>query len=687
MRRLLGLVYCSIFKFVVLSVGLAGPSAALAAPDEPVFSADGQSFSTWQEYYASSYFEENGRRCGKPKTIVPMAVAPSDCSFTNTNPSSDYDTVDIYEIPIVVHIIMNSSGDGQISDAMVQSQIEVLNEDFRAIAATPGAPGYDTGIQFVLATTDPSGNPTTGITRSVNDTWYNDSGNYWNTLHWDTSKYMNIYTNLAGGALGYVPNLPQGGLSGDPGDRVVILSSAFGRNSSGGPPYDQGRTATHEVGHYLGLEHTFNGGCAAASPPNCYSSGDLICDTNSEASPNFGCPGGASSCSSIDPIENYMDYSDDTCMDRFSNEQSHRMRCSLLNYRSTVYSVVNPGVCGNDVIEAGEACDGSDPGSCPTGVCDPDCTCEDPVCGNDIAEAGEDCDGVDPGSCAAGSCNGDCTCPDPVCGNDITEEGEECDGADDAACPGACEVSCVCPTSCGDGVCDDGENASNCGVDCGCEAAGCGNQAPDGCWCDSDCESFGDCCADTCDICAVGCVAEPSCGSTPATPCRDTAQFGASLLLKNNLTDAKDKLIMKIRKGGLTTLEDFLQPTMTGRMVSLCLYDSSDRVQPLLASAVTSGGSCGANPCWKTTATGFKYGDKTASSGGIFGIKLKAGDEGKAQIQVKGKGAELSQPGLPLEFPLTVQFQIDDGATTNCWQSTFSAPLKNDSSIVKAKGP
>ena len=501
---------------------------AEAAPSEPAFAVGGESFATWRDYYTSNYFEQTGKRCGKPKSVIPQSVAPSDCTFSLTIPSTDYDTVDIYEVPVVVHIIEHSNGQGQISDALVNSQIDVLNEDFRALAGTPGAPGYDVGIQFALASTDPSGNPTTGITRTVNNTWFGDSGTYYDTLAWNTAEYMNIYTNDAGGYLGYVPNLPQGGLAGSNVDRVVILWSAFGRNSLGGPPYDQGRTLTHEVGHYLGLEHTFSGGCASATPPNCYSSGDLICDTNSEASSNFGCSVGANSCSSLDPIENYMDYSDDTCMDRFTDEQSHRIRCSLLNYRSDLYAISNPGVCGNDVIEPGEACDGSDPGNCPTGVCDPDCTCEDPVCGNNVLEVGEACDGSDPGNCPTGVCNPDCTCEDPVCGNNVLEVGEVCDGTDDAACPGECTGACECPTTCGNGVCDAGEDATICAADCGCAAPGaCGVQAPDGCYCDEGCVGLGDCCADSCSACTIGCSLVATCGSTPTTPCRDTSPLGA----------------------------------------------------------------------------------------------------------------------------------------------------------------
>ncbi|MCB9878332.1 MAG: zinc metalloprotease [Planctomycetes bacterium] len=272
-------------------------------------------------------------RCATPTNLVaPPTLGPGDCSYNNTNPLAAYAPTDVVTIPVVVHVIQNTSGTGNLSDQRVQSQITVLNEDFRAMAGTPGAGGFDTGIQFVLATTDPNGNPTTGITRHTNNTWWTDSGSYWNSIAWPTDRYLNIYTNNigGGGTLGYVPDLPQGGsVLNTNADRVVILYSTFGRPGTL-PPYDTGRTTTHEVGHYLGLFHTFDNGCGTAS---CYTTGDRICDTNSEANPRFGCPGSATSCGTADPFHNFMDYTDDTCMTNFTSEQARRMRCTLMNYR------------------------------------------------------------------------------------------------------------------------------------------------------------------------------------------------------------------------------------------------------------------------------------------------------------------------------------------------------------------
>lgn len=339
-------------------------------PDGTVV-AGGQVYANADEYVASPFFRAHGMRClvnpTEEEILAADALAlrgsPSDCSASNTNPAAQYDFANgpLYRIPVVVHVIQTTSGTGFIPVSRVQSQIEILNEDFRALPGTNGAPGTDTGIEFYLATEDPSGNPTTGITYSTNNTWFNDSGSYWNTLAWDPDRYLNIYTNSASGALGYVPFLPASSPSsiGSNADRVVVLHSSFGRNAPIAN-YDLGRTATHEVGHYLGLYHTFTGGCASGS---CYNGGDRICDTNNESQPFFGCSGGRFTCSSPDPIDNYMNYSYDICMNKFTPEQAKRMRCTLENYRQTLYEIVTQGPCSDADI----ATEGGDP-STPDGL-------------------------------------------------------------------------------------------------------------------------------------------------------------------------------------------------------------------------------------------------------------------------------------------------------------------------------
>lgn len=135
---------------------------------------------------------------------------------------------------------------------------------------------------------------------------------------------------------------------GDDADRVVVLHEAFGRGS---PlrPFDLGRTATHEVGHYLGLYHTFDGGCGTIS--GCDRTGDLICDTNRQSTPTWGCPASATSCGAPAPFDNYMDYSDDRCMERFTPIQARRMRCTLESYRGNLYSIEPVGCSPADLAE------------------------------------------------------------------------------------------------------------------------------------------------------------------------------------------------------------------------------------------------------------------------------------------------------------------------------------------------
>ncbi|MEM7756104.1 MAG: zinc metalloprotease [Planctomycetota bacterium] len=311
---------------------------------------DGVLYESWQEVGLSGALHTAAARCGleamRPAInvavddIVGLAdVNPSDCTFSRTRIMPDYDpSVERYRIPVVVHVIQRTNGTGFLSNAQVESQIDILNEDFQALPGSLGAPGTDMNIEFYLATEDPQGNPTDGILNHTNNTWFNDGGSYWNSVAWDTNRYVNIYTNSASGNLGYVPNLPQGGIAGSNSDRVVVLYSSFGRNAPLAD-FDLGRTGTHEMGHYFGLEHTFSGGCGSSS--SCYTTGDLICDTNPESSPFFGCSSGRSTCGSPDPIDNYMDYSDDICMNKFTPEQVNRMRCSLLNYRPNLYEVVS----------------------------------------------------------------------------------------------------------------------------------------------------------------------------------------------------------------------------------------------------------------------------------------------------------------------------------------------------------
>ena len=264
--------------------------------DDGTIEFQGRKFDSWKSFHRADLFSLDDK-CGTP---VPgedgqppighlRGLDPGDCAYTSTTINPIYGPdVDTYSIQVVVHVIRNDSGtQGDISPEMVESGIRILNEDFNALAGTPGEPGTFANLEFVLADEDPDGNPTNGITYSNNTTWFNDGGSYWNSLAWDPNRYLNIYTTTASGALGYVSGFPsEPGFPGSQEDRVVVLWESYGDDAPYGPPYDQGRTLTHEVGHYLGLFHTFQGGCGSGS---CYTSSDLICDTNSESGPNFSC--------------------------------------------------------------------------------------------------------------------------------------------------------------------------------------------------------------------------------------------------------------------------------------------------------------------------------------------------------------------------------------------------------------
>jgi hypothetical protein len=245
-------------------------------------------------------------------------------------------------IPVVVHVLHRTAAD-EISDEQVASQIEVLNEDyggantdlqnvppvFKGVIGTPG-------LTFALATTDPSGAPTNGITRrrttvtsfGVDDRMKaDDTGG---TDAWDTSRYLNIWVcRLSGGTLGYA-QFPGGPPE---TDGVVIQTTAFGRGGSARAPFDLGRTATHEVGHYLNLSHIWG----EARVPTCDDS-DSVDDTPNQWGPNYDKPTfPTSSCGNTpngDLFMNYMDYVDDDTMVMFTEQQVIRMHAALEFSRS-----------------------------------------------------------------------------------------------------------------------------------------------------------------------------------------------------------------------------------------------------------------------------------------------------------------------------------------------------------------
>ena len=326
------------FKTGLLCAGLVMVSSASAAPARPDYRANGsvrvgnQTFKSRSDYFASKTFRESGARCGAEPRMSIGEASPSDCGLNSTTINPEYNDNREFIIQTVFHIIKKTDGTGALTPELIQSQIDVLNEDFNALAGTPGAMGHNIKVRFVMARKNPAGQPTTGINVITNDDYFADPGdapnNMKQALSWDSTKYFNVYTNDAAGFLGYATFPVED--AGNKEDGVVLLYSSVGRNS-GSPPYDLGRTATHEVGHWLGLYHTFQGGCGQLNQP--YTTGDLIMDTPREQSQAFGCTPATSCQGTPRPIENYMNYTDDACMTKFTPEQSNRVRCSLINYR------------------------------------------------------------------------------------------------------------------------------------------------------------------------------------------------------------------------------------------------------------------------------------------------------------------------------------------------------------------
>lgn len=272
----------------------------------------------------------------------------------------------VLTIPVVVHVIHNGDaiGSGEnITDAQLLSQIQVLNEDYRKMLGSPGhntnAVGADIEIEFCLATIDPNGNVTTGIDRVNMGQTYWENSTIESTLKpqtiWDPTLYLNMWTCRFGGSsstlLGYAQFPDNSGLGGMPTsggaantDGVIMNFNAFGTSAlddgsfSLNPTYNLGRTATHEVGHWLGLRHIWGDG-------NC-SVDDFCNDTPIASAANYGCPTGNSSCSSIDMIENYMDYTDDACMNIFTEDQKTRIR-TVLSVCPRRASLTTSTVCSN----------------------------------------------------------------------------------------------------------------------------------------------------------------------------------------------------------------------------------------------------------------------------------------------------------------------------------------------------
>ncbi len=288
---------------------------------------------------------------------------------------------------IVVHRSQHAVGQGtNIPDARIHSQIEALNQDFlrqnNDASRTPGVfPVSNTRIQFCLANVSPNGAPTTGITRyAYNGNFEQNELSIVRNTGWDHRLYLNIWVAPDIDGLGYASLPSPSSLPGEYEDVVVILTEAFGGpNAGASAPFNLGRTLTHEVGHYLGLDHIWGDGCQID---------DGIDDTPQQRAENYECPQHPSpSCSNGgDMFMNYMDYTDDACMNAFSTGQATYMRHILATARQTLTSP------GRTACSAG-----------PEDPSDPVSTCDDGI--RNGTETGVDCGGRECAPCETGGTN------------------------------------------------------------------------------------------------------------------------------------------------------------------------------------------------------------------------------------------------------------------------------------------
>ena len=322
-----------------------GQSSPHYVGDQPITSG-GLTYPSARAFHESIAFQEGPHRCAthvhnmflRSRADFSEATRTADCSLSETVIDSAYEPVAgrTVVIPVYFHVLHKSDGTGYITRQRIDDQIAVLNDDF-AGTSFGGNSGFDTTIQFELM----------DVNYVESDEWYTDAGPYDNSefkssLAQNPEQYINIYTNDSGraatglGILGYATLPPGSAGSGD--DGVVMLHSTIGGRNNGYSVFDQGRTLVHEIGHYLGLLHTFDDEVCS----NTYTTQDLIVDTPAQSAPDYG-TSPSTGCGVTSAIENFMNYSNDSAMYTFTEEQTNRMICSQTSYRPDGYSFETPG--------------------------------------------------------------------------------------------------------------------------------------------------------------------------------------------------------------------------------------------------------------------------------------------------------------------------------------------------------
>jgi hypothetical protein len=271
----------------------------------------------------------------------------------------------VVTIPVVFHVLWKNATQN-ISDAQIDSQLAILNADYRKLntdfsqvpAAFSGL-GGDMEIVFCKASQTPSGAATTGVTRKqvplgfiFENSYYTASGE----PAWNPTKYLNIWvgrfsdSSLLGFA--YLPDN-----AGAPDDGLCIGDQYMGNTGTATYPYNKGRTATHEIGHYFGLDHPWGDGSCSADP-NTGIIDDGVSDTPGTSDPYFSCPSfptntyACSSTANGSMFMNYMDYVDDACMVMFTTGQKAVMQATLAGPRASLLTSSGCNSLGLDEVHA-----------------------------------------------------------------------------------------------------------------------------------------------------------------------------------------------------------------------------------------------------------------------------------------------------------------------------------------------
>jgi Pregnancy-associated plasma protein-A len=292
---------------------LAAQNGKLDADYGPALTINGVTFANQRA------FIESGARCGVryysefEKARNELASKAFFAARAAAGQSVDARPIGSVTVPVWMHVIRTgtATSQGNVPDTWITAQMQVINDAWA-----------NTAFRFVLA----------GTTRTTNAAWYDMAGSAAElaaktALKRGGPETLNIYVaNLSGGLLGYAYYAEDAAAVGVLDGVVLLNQSLPGGNAA---PYNLGDTGTHEVGHWFGLAHTFEGGCTRTN--------DLVADTEPEASPAFGCPVGRNSCQVTrtgDPIRNFMDYTDDSCMNMFTAGQNVRMDQQHLQYRT-----------------------------------------------------------------------------------------------------------------------------------------------------------------------------------------------------------------------------------------------------------------------------------------------------------------------------------------------------------------